>query len=166
MINRKTSSYRKSQGAVLIVSLILLMVMTLIGVSAIDTSTLQSQMTRNSLYARNLYQKSLSEIEAQYNKMKGSQYLTNVLTASPLPNKDDNPGLEIADSAVETYDATDPYSQSVVVSFSGNGPPPSGYSLGLFIGKNFEIDSTSSVTGTGSESDQTQGLNYPAPATD
>lgn len=162
---RNTAHYRKSQGAVLMVSLILLLVMTLIGVAAIDTSVLQSQMTRNSLYARNLYQKSLSEIEAQYEKMKGSQYLSNVLTASPLPSKDNDPGLELADTAVETYSANDPYSQSVVISFSGNGPPPSGYSLGLFIGKHFEIDSRSTVTGTGSKSDQTQGLNYPAPAT-
>lgn len=166
MITRKTANYRRSKGAVLIVSLILLMIMTLIGVSAIDTSTLQSQMTRNSLYARNLYQKSLSEIEAQYEKMRGSQYLTDVLTANPLPDKDNDPGLAITDDKVETYDPNDPYSQNVVVSFSGNGPPPSGYSLGLFIGKNFEIDSTSAVTGTGSESYQTQGLNYPAPATD
>jgi len=140
--------------------------MTLIGVAAIDTSALQSQMSRNSLYARNLYQKSLSEIEAQYEKMKGSQYLSKVITASPLPSKDNEPGLEIVDSAVETYSAGDPYSQSVVVSFSGNGPPPSGYSLGLFIGKYFEVDSISEVTGTGSQSDQTQGLNYPAPASD
>jgi len=166
MVSKKTGSYQRSQGAVLIVSLILLMIMTLIGVAAIDTSSLQSQMSRNSLYARNLYQKSLSEIEAQYEKMKGSQYLTDVLTASPLASKGNDPGVEIADTAVETYDAGDPYSQSVVISFSGNGPPPSGYSLGLFIGKNFEVDSISSVSGTGSQSDQTQGMNYPAPAND
>lgn len=163
MMQRRSSSYQKSQGAVLLVSLVLLTAMTIIGVAAIDSSSLQSQMARNSLYAQNLYQKSLSEIEAQYEKLKGSDYLTSVLTAVTTVGPDNDPGLTIGDYSAETHDPNDAYTQAVTVSFTGNGPPPSGYSVGIFIGKNFEVNSVSTVAGTGSESDQTQGLNYPAP---
>jgi Tfp pilus assembly protein PilX len=54
IIQRTTSSYKRSEGAVLLVSLVLLTVMTMIGVAAIDSQTLQSQMARNSLFAQNL----------------------------------------------------------------------------------------------------------------
>lgn len=163
MIQRRSASHHKSQGAVLLVSLVLLTAMTIIGVASIDSATLQSQMARNSLYAQNLYQKSLSEIEAQYEKLKGSDYLTSILTAVTTIGPDNDPGISITDANVETHDVNDAYTQSVSVAFTGNGPPPSGYSVGIFIGKNFEVNSVSTVTGTGSTSDQTQGLNYPAP---
>jgi Tfp pilus assembly protein PilX len=163
MLQRKTASYRHSQGAVLLVSLVLLTAMTIIGVASIDSATLQSQMARNSLYAQNLYQKSLSEIEGQYEKLKGSDYLESILTSVTTVGPDNDPGITIGDSGAATHDAYDAYTQSVTVSYTGNGPPPSGYSVGIFIGKNFEVNSVSTVAGTGSESDQTQGLNYPAP---
>lgn len=140
--------------------------MTIIGVAAIDTSALQSQMTRNSLYARNLYQKSLSEIEAQFKKTNDLEFMTEIMTGEDIASLDNDAGIEVLESDLETYDPNDPYSQSLTFTYVGEGPPLSGYSLGLYVGRNFEIDSISIVDGTGSESDQTQGLNYPAPASD
>ena len=162
IIIKTTPSYKKSQGAILVVSLILLLVMTLVGISAIDTSSLQSQMARNSLFAQSLYQASRSEIEAQYEKLKGLPYLESVMISNTAES-DGNPTITMADSQVETYNANDPYQQTAAVTFTGDSTPPSGYSLGLFVGKNFEVDALSQVAGTGSKSDQTQGLNYPAP---
>jgi hypothetical protein len=137
--------------------------MTIIGVASIDSATLQSQMARNSLYAQNLYQKSLSEIEAQYEKLKGLDYMNSVSNAVTTVGPDNNPGLTLNDYAAETYDANDAYTQSVTVSYTGEGPPPTGYSFGIYIGRNYEVNSASTVVGTGSESDQTQGLIYPVP---
>jgi type II secretory pathway component PulK len=161
MIEKRTRSYHRSNGAVLLVSLVLLTVMTMIGVAAIDTQTLQSQMARNSLFAQNLYQVSLSEIQAQYYELQGLDYLTEVMNSTTTI--DSYPSIELDDAEVDTYKSDDAYSQSVVISYVGDGAPPSGYSIGLFEGKNFEVNSVAEVTGTGSESDQTQGLTYPAP---
>ena len=152
-MQRKTPSLQRSQGATLIVALVLLTAMTIIGVAAIDTASLQSNMARNSLYAQNLYQKALSEIQAQYEQLRGVDYLAKARRV----------GIALNDSGVETSVSGDPFTQSVEIDFIGDGPPPTGYSLGIYISKNFEIDSVTSVTGTGSVSDQTQGLGYPAP---
>ena len=158
---KKNCSYPRSKGAVLLVSLMLLTLMTLIGVAAIDTQSLQSQMARNSFSAQNLYQLSLSEIEAQYNKLQGSDYLESVIHSET--SIDENPAKQLQDSQVETHDDSDAYTQAVTISYTGDGPPPSGYSISLFKGKNFEVNSIAAIAGSGSKSDQAQGLNYPAP---
>ena len=163
MIIPKTTSYKHSQGAVLIVSLILLLVMTLVGIAAIDSSTLQSQMARNSLFAQSLYQKSRSEIEAQLYNIQDLAYLKVLMTSTYSLGGKTYIGIYLKDTQVETYDPDDAYSQSAQLIFKGNGTPPSGYSLGLYVGKNYEFNAVSEVTGTGSISDQTQGMSYPAP---
>jgi type IV pilus assembly protein PilX len=169
MIERKTQSYRHSQGVILLVSLILLLAMTLIGVAAIDSSSLQSQMSRNSLFARNLYQASLSEIQAQHREMDDLDYLESIHgSATEIPDTitgitTTGPGLQIADVGILTRSATDPFDQSANVVFSGTSSPPSGYSLGLYIGMSYEVNAISEVAGTSSQSDQTQGLKRVAP---
>ena len=55
----------KQSGATLIVSLILLLVLTLVGVSAIEDVTLQAHMARNSQFQVHTYQVALSEINGQ-----------------------------------------------------------------------------------------------------
>lgn len=172
IIRKKTPSYRASQGVVLIVALVLLLALTLIGVSAIDSSSLQSQMSRNSLYARNLYQASLSEIQAQREKMRGTERLENIVK-SPTQYvatsyegiSFDGPGLDLgagSPNLLET-DNNAAYTYSGYVVFSGEGPPPSGYSLKLYKGMNYEINIITQVTNTTSISNQTQGVKGPAP---
>jgi PilX N-terminal len=170
---RKTPSRKRSEGAVLVVSLILLLVMTLVGIAAIDSSSLQTQMARNSLFAQSLYQNSRSEIEIQYDLMKGIAYLERIMTSTFTDGGTAYTGIQLIDGNVTTPDpqlnyvaAPDPnsiYDQSANLTFTGDAAPPSGYSLGLFVGKNFEVNPVTQVAGTGSISDQTQGLNYPAP---
>jgi hypothetical protein len=72
-------------------------------------------------------------------------------------------GIKIEDAQTETYKNDDAYTQTVTIAYIGDGPPPTGYSIGIFEGKNFEVSSIAEVADTGSKSDQTQGLNYPAP---
>lgn len=161
---RTTPSYHRSQGAIIIVALVMLLIMTLMGVASLDTTSLQSQMARNSLFAQNLYQASRSEIQAQYIKLQGLAYLESVMTSTFTDNNANLfTGITLSDTQAETHDANDAYEQEVTVVFTGDGTPPSGYSLGLFVGKNFQVDSVATVVDTASESDQSQGLNYPAP---
>ena len=172
MIERKTQSLNRARGVILLVSLVLLLAMTLIGVSAIDSSSLQSQMSRNTLYARNLYQASLSEIQAQHDAMSDLDYLETINgSSSTIPNSNlgvttAGPGIALSDADFITQDTTDPYTQSGFVVFSGTATPPSGYSLGLYIGMEYEINTISTVTNTNTASNQTQGLKRVAPIGD
>ncbi len=163
-------SSQNQKGAVLIVSLVLLLVMTLIGVASIDSSQLQSQMARNSLFSQNLHQASLNEIQAQREALKGTDYLeevttsqVDILTAGHPGITKDSKGIVLTDSSSITHDPDDNYTQSGAVAFIGNTAPPSGYSLGLYIGKSYEVYAATVVAGTSSESDQTQGLTRVAP---
>ncbi|MBL4826882.1 MAG: hypothetical protein JKY66_04080 [Spongiibacteraceae bacterium] len=163
MKQRKTPSYKGSQGAILIVSLVLLLVMTLVGIASIDSSSMQSQMSRNSQFAQTLYQISRSEIEAQHELLKGIVYLSRVMESSFTEGLDTYIGFELTDSYVEIPDPKNIYDQAVRITFTGDSTPPSGYSVNTFTGKDFEVTPVTQVNGTGSISDQTQGMTYPAP---
>ncbi len=167
-------SYHRSQGVILLVSLILLLAMTLIGISAIDTASLQSQMSRNTMFARNLYQCSLSEIQAQHRLLnrdvneliKINTSDTEIQSYSEGGSKGittTGPGISKSGSDLETSDNNCADEQSAAIVFAGNAPPPSGYSLGIYIGKAYEVNSISTVAGTSSQSDQSQGMKRVAP---
>ena len=80
-------SHIRQQGAVLMVSLILLLVMTLLGIAAIDLSQLQSQMARNSLLSQYLHQIAYSEIQAQVKALADPDYLDSVTTSTTTLEK-------------------------------------------------------------------------------
>ncbi|MFA7552719.1 MAG: PilX N-terminal domain-containing pilus assembly protein [Spongiibacteraceae bacterium] len=168
MIERTTSSYHHAQGAVLIVSLILLLAMTLIGVAAIDSSSLQSQMATNNQRARSLYQATLSEIQAQYRKLAGLDYLNSVKN-SATSISDTLPGVSIGGPGLiltgdDIITARPTLTQEAYIVFTGeNNAPLSGYSLNDFGVYSYEINAISEVTGTNTQSDQTQGLQRPVP---
>ena len=171
MLERKTPRFSHSQGAVLLVSLILLLAMTLIGVAAIDSSSLQSQMSNNSLSARNRFQASLSEIQGQFKKMLGIVYLSSIKT-SLITIPDSNagitttgPGLTLSGSELITHDTSGVFTQSANVVFSGkDSVPKSGQSLSAFGVFSYEVNTITKVTGTNPTSNQTQGLQRTVPA--
>jgi type IV pilus assembly protein PilX len=159
---------QSQQGAVLIVSLVLLLVMTIIGVAAIDSTQLQSQMARNSLFAQNLHQASLSEIQVQDTKLKGTAYVEQITISTTDILATDykcitSNGVGVTYNTGTSASAGIKYDQSGAVTFIGNAPPPSGYSLGTYIGKRYEICAISEVPGTSAKSEQTQGLTRVAP---
>ena len=164
LIERRSQHYRRCQGAVLIVSLMLLLAMTLIGIAAIDTSSLQSQMANNSLKARNLYQASLSEIATQTKSpMNTTWYLTTIQDSdTEILNAlsgitTSGPGFNLADTDFITHDNTDAVHQSGAVVFRGTGAATES-SLKDFQTYNYEINVISVVTGTSAISNQTQGV--------
>lgn len=163
-------SHIRQQGAVLMVSLILLLVMTLLGIAAIDLSQLQSQMARNSLLSQYLHQIAYSEIQAQVKALADPDYLDSVTTSTTTLEKlqhqglsKDGVGLILTDALSATHNANDDYTQSGAIAFIGNTAPPSGYSLGSYVGKNYEIYIVAESTRTQSTSKQTQGLSRIAP---
>ena len=160
------------QGAVLMVSLILLLVMTLLGIAAIDSSQLQAQMARNSLLSQRLHQIAFSEIQAQTTALENLDYVHSVTTSTTAPEalqyqglSSNSMGLTLVDTLSATHDSS-LYTLSAAIAFIGNTAPPSGYSLNLYVGKNYEIYTVAKSTTTQSASRQTQGLNRIAPLPD
>lgn len=162
--------HRSQQGATLLVALILLLVMTLVGIGAGDTAIMQMQMSRNSQFQQEAYQIALSEIESQYEEF--SDDLGPLTTAlnnyADTDNSDDitENGVEpltgaelLMASQAAAIDAV----QAAELAFVGDGAPPSGFTIGSFVGKRFDLNSDATIGGTSIGSSQTLGMNFAAP---
>ncbi len=167
---RSTPSYKQSQGAVLIVGLVLLLTMTLIGVAAIDSSSLQSDMAANSLEEQRLFQVNFNEELAQFEEANDAGYRIDVRNSnSTIPTSDSitysGPGLQIpGDIPLQTDESGDAYELSGTVVFSREGAMPlHGYSLNRFNVMEYEINIVAGISNTESESDQTLGFAHAAP---
>lgn len=145
-------------GHILLLCLVLLVLMTLLAVATIDNSGLQSQMTHNSRSAHRLYQKSMGEIEAQYQRLQNIDELQHIIDSPPLAHRGNRPGIEFVDGQTQTYNSDDGINLTVDISFMGDGPAPTAYSLTHYRSLRFEINSHASPSGGGLSSQQTQGL--------
>ncbi|WP_299880918.1 PilX N-terminal domain-containing pilus assembly protein [uncultured Cocleimonas sp.] len=73
---------KKQKGVVLVISLIMLLVITLIGVSAVKMSTLDTQVAGNSIYSALVFQGA----ESALGKVLSDKDLSNVDTAASARN--------------------------------------------------------------------------------
>ena len=108
--SRMTSSIRRNRGMALFISLVLLLVLTIIGVSAVQTSTLETRMARNEhdeLLAFESAESALRDAE----DLLETVVTTNVFTASGSnglwampdlgdPNRWDDPEIWSGDGSV------------------------------------------------------------------
>ena len=172
MMQRHTSSYQHSRGAVLFVALILLLAMTIIGVAAIDTTTMESQMSRNSQEANNRYQYDINEIEGQIHYATvSSTYLENIVTSTTTINASSyigvsktGKGLKLTESSnIATTKPTN-YTRHGYAVFQGFY---TGAFHGFSLGKNkqvpIEFNIITTLDGTNSKTDQSQAVLFPAP---
>ena len=178
MIQRRTTSFRRSQeGAILLISLLLLLGMTIIGVAAIDSSTLQSQMARNSGIANVRYQITVNETEGLTRKIAlDSVYMTSITKGTTIPSTPvgvtkSGPGLVITDTQtinpLPTADLTDEYSQMAYAVFQGfEGGAYHGMSIGDVNKAPIELNVISTLNGTQSKTDHTRLVIFPAPGGD
>lgn len=144
---------RHQEGATLIVSLILLLVLTIVGISTIESVNLQSLMARNSQFQVESYQVALSEIEAQLEALEVDLGpLTDAVTEGTETRTGDDIVMQ-----------PDHFDQTVIYTYAGEGLPPPGYSVDIYVGRLFELNSRAQMDNTGIFSDQTQGLNYAGP---
>ena len=144
---------RHQEGATLIVSLILLLVLTIVGISTIESVNLQSLMARNSQFQVESYQVALSEIEAQLEALEVDLGpLTDAVTEGTETRTGDDIVMQ-----------PDHFDQTVIYTYAGEGLAPPGYSVDIYVGRLFELNSRAQMDNTGIFSDQTQGLNYAGP---
>lgn len=168
-----TSSYRSfptrgksQQGAVLIVSLVMLTILTIVAVGTMTDTNLQTNMARNSQISLRAFNLTLSELKAQFkasqdnSEMNGAPYLE---TLSKVYQSRDPFPLLPADLLMTSAD--NPFEQDIVIRFVREGVCGGGNEIGA-TGLIFEMDSTSELNtgnGSGISSDQSFGLCYPNP---
>jgi hypothetical protein len=141
------------QGATLLDSLVQLLVLTIVGLAAIDDANMQTKMARNSQFEVESYQIALSEIMAQLEML--------ALDIAPLVRAIwEGTVVRVGDEIAMQPPAV---TQAVAYEYIGEGLPPPGFSVDAFVGRRFELDSRAQKNNTGIFSDQTQGLNYAGP---
>ena len=130
------SNYKKQQhGAVLVISLLILLVLTLIGVSSLDGSVMEEKMASNSQTATKVFQKAESSIEEAF-----------VIAQQNPPG-----AVEIAIKNVPANTTVDRTSDGITSTSRLNDPPGShitplyNSSADLFIVRRMEIVGTASV---------------------
>jgi len=134
----------RQQGAALVVGMILLLVLTLLAISGMNTATLELQMAGNAQYGQNAFQ--IAETGIERIMLSGS-YNTNgdfVLNSNPpsAPDPDGGTGGEgdTVDTSIDSFEAVMSHNQD-------NGTtdiPDGGFSMGVGTGfKAYHFDVTS-----------------------
>jgi type II secretory pathway pseudopilin PulG len=147
----------RQSGAVLVVSLVILTVLTLIGVASMSGSTLELKVASNSQQHDTAFQVAQSIIEILASKSPLNTVDYQVFQADPTAT-----GYE----QNLTYTATDGSTASATVTYSGcRANIGSSMEEGRGLVSNFFRAQATGTTGTGSSTSvQMQGIRYPAAA--
>lgn len=150
---------RNEKGATLLTALVLLTILLLVGVATVDQVSMQTKTSQSAQFSAESYRAALSEIEAQIDDIVPAEgeFDVSSLSASMAIGKEVCSQSESTGCSIQIV--TDDFSKAVEIEYTGEGAPPSGYSLGEFRGQRFEISSRASANGLNVTSDQSQGIN-------
>ncbi len=146
-------------GATLIVCLVILTILTFLGVNSMTDSGLQSSMVRNNQLRLMAYNTALSEINSQINDMNFNTNTDALLDA--LNDADGIREFEFDEILLSTVDH--PFTQTLTLRYTGSGASYRGNEVNTFKDLYYEIESDAVLEGTGTRSDQVQGISYIAP---
>lgn len=148
----------REKGAALLVSLIMLLLLTMIGIASIEDTALQSNMARNGQFRMQAFNLSFSEGQGQYEKFhKGITILENQFGSISTRDLDPVmlPGNKFDVSATLRF-----------VSIGGAvlaGGSEDAMSMDLVQKVSYEINSIAELDSTSTKSDQLHGVDYIAP---
>lgn len=149
------------KGSALLISLVILTVLTLIAISSMQNATLEEQMTGNSQQQIELYNASLSELDAQFQTIDTdvTRGVTTTLTDA-LTND-----ISLASSVTTQHMANNAITKTTSITYlsDGSGGVRSGYSFNSTKTLPYEITTRSVAAGSGASSNQTIGVAYAAP---
>ncbi len=159
---------QRQKGAVLVITLVMIAILTIIAVSTANDIGFQMNMSRNNQFSLQAFNLTFSELKAQFNasrenedvsvdnkKIPYLQLLSNVYQSkTPATLAEGNLRM-----------ATDNFEQEVSMEFIRAGVCGGGDEIGQ-TSLIFEIHSDSSLAKTGINSSQTFGVCYPNPAAD
>ena len=147
---------RHTQGAALIICLIILLVASFIATRGATTADLQISMARVEQYGLYVFDLARSELKAQFKTIEGDQ--TEIVVVLNLPEdqaKDVSHLHEMQPGAA--------YDQEIYYTYRGERTVPPGFSVDKYTGHHFTVRSVANVSQTTTQSDQTLGLTYLAP---
>jgi|SRR5688572_14847386 len=137
-LQRRALGHRRQSGAALVVGLVLLMILTLLAISGMNTSSLELQMAGNFQFSQNAFQAAEIGLERA---LAAGNFATNTAIATPK--------TLITGSATDTPDT---YETRITFDCAKNGetlPPPLPNQKPVSIGENmgfsayhFEVEST------------------------
>lgn len=152
---------RKQGGAVLIVCLVMLTILTIIGIGTTTDISFQSNMVRNSQLRLNAFNTALSELNGQYRKMV-DENSEDILTEALSTGQATIPAADLTQTS-----ADNPFAQTASVVYLEEGL---GQITGTTIGSAtsnsayyFELNSIVELDNTGVGSSQTSGIVRLAP---
>ncbi|WP_297185945.1 PilX N-terminal domain-containing pilus assembly protein [uncultured Porticoccus sp.] len=152
---------RKQGGAVLIVCLVMLTILTIIGIGTTTDISFQSNMVRNSQLRLNAFNTALSELNGQYRKMV-DENSEDILTEALSTGQATIPAADLTQTS-----ADNPFDQTASVVYLEEGL---GQITGTTIGSAtsnsayyFELNSIVELDNTGVGSSQTSGIVRLAP---
>ncbi|MQM39531.1 hypothetical protein KBTX_03560 [wastewater metagenome] len=150
------------RGAALAISLVILLVLTLVAVTASQVSRMQESMSGNTQQERTVFQATYSAIALAID-----QFSDDVSVIVSVINSEGSDDIGLGDEAelkVRRCEKKDDGSladcklqqDKLKMTYTGKGCP-AGFSCKNFEGYYFDIDAEMSINGTGASSDQTQG---------
>ncbi len=128
------------RGAALVVGMVLLLILTLLAISGMNTATTELLMAGNEKYQENAFQAAETGIERTI--------ATAPFNPAVMPPADP-PTIPLDNDTGDSYTA--------IVQPRGTSPPPPGYSLGAFGAEHFDVQSTGASL-RNATSAHTQGL--------
>jgi hypothetical protein len=155
-----SKSMRSQQGFVLIVSLLILMVITMIGVTAVSTSTLEGRMAHNLLHSMYAFQAAESAIEDTIRA--GNPFDPDyVIAVDPTLIAFNTAAATVYNPPMAVYQA--PITNAIItapstVSQSGPGNVCPGYSAGEYMCIPFLINTIATIDTSNASANHIQGV--------
>jgi type IV pilus assembly protein PilX len=143
--------FNRCQGAVLVVSLLFLIVITVLGIAGLRNTTFEERMASNAQFMERAFQAANSEIEIKMDELRDDM---SPLIAALSPSNG-------AQTLTEAYSEAN-LVKTITLTHTQEGVAP-GYSIGKVIGLYFELDVQANMASVGATSDQTQGIMRVAP---
>ena len=157
-IKRTTSAARgragREGGAALVVGLILLLVLTVLGISGMVTATLELQMAGNVQYQERAFQAAETGIEAVISSpaLSTSWTLANMTNSSSSTYAAQNQQSSVPGSSADQYNARTYYDTAA----GGTAVPDGGYSIGTGLEAYHFVTESVGVSQRGSRDTHTQ----------
>lgn len=153
-----TSLLNKQQGAVLIWSVVILMILTMVGISAVKMSGIGTQITGNSIFSMLVFQGA----ESSLGKTTKIYYIKEAIEKKPI-KKIDVPALDLPD---ENASKGKLKSQVSVAWKSYQGCPISSSAYSSIQKCHyFDVEARTVLSGTGARANHILGVAKPGPAT-
>lgn len=149
-----TATPHRHRGAILVMALVVLLVMSLLSVSAIDTQSLQSQMARQAAISKTLYHLTRSALVTELQALDDDRYRRRIMTTAGGAQ----PTLVLTQRLLTGVNGGDYRQQGTISLVDTSIRAINGYSSNKALVRLYEISITTTEINSGQSSHQTLGV--------